>query len=230
MKRFYYYSDRQLDGLRWMARVMEFGVSLSCTVAINELFTAHMSLREDRLLYRREVKMAANNAIKKAEIKKGNIMSAMKDEVFYDAYSDLAIDLSEDLMSMLRFNIKQELDKARHPKAATMADVETARVMLFLAKQQYDSVLQEAKDRWDLPDRMLQNWQEFNMKDILDFWEKTCDMIYRGKSVNLNTPNILSVVEKIGRAFGDGEYIEICLQAARQARPNFFNDIVCIER
>lgn len=209
---------------------MEFGVSLSCTVAINELYIGHLALREDKDLFKREVKKIANDAIRRAEIKRGGIMAAMKDSVFYDTYSDMSIDLSEDLMTMLRINVKQELDRARHPKAKTMADVETSRVMLFLCKQQYDSVIDEAEKRWELPSSITRKWQEFDLKDVLDVWEKACDVIYKGKAVDLNTPSILSVVEKIGHAFGDGEYIERCLQAARQARPNFFNDIVRIER
>lgn len=233
MKHFVYQTKAQLEGLRWMARVVEFGVSLSFTVAIHMLYIGHLALREDKDMFRREAKKYANEAIRRADIKKARVMAAMKDYRFYDAYSDLAIDLSENLMTMLRFNVKQELDKARHPKANAMADIESARIMLFLAKQQYDSVIGEGRDKWHLPKQILYQWGEFDLCDVFNSWELAVDTIYQttyqGISIDMNTPNILAVVDKIGHAFGDGEYIEECLKAAKAERPGFFNDFIIVE-
>ena len=39
-KKLEYDTDRELDGLRWLARVIDFGVSLTIATAINELYTS----------------------------------------------------------------------------------------------------------------------------------------------------------------------------------------------
>lgn len=230
MKRFYYQTKEQLDGLRWMARVIEFGVSLSCTVAINELYIGHLALREDRISFCREVKKYANEAVRRADMLRARTLAVMKDRTFYDVYSDTAIDLAEPLVTMLRINIKQILDRGNFKRSKMIADIETARVMLFLAKQQYDSVIEEGGTRWHLPQHILRQWGEFDLGVVLDYWDKVCEILYQGKTIDLNTSEIESVVKRIGVAFGEGEYVETCLAEAKKARPDFFNDFVYVEK
>ena len=66
MKHFVYQTKAQLEGLRWMARVVEFGVSLSFTVAIHMLYIGHLALREDKDMFKREAKKYANEAIRRS--------------------------------------------------------------------------------------------------------------------------------------------------------------------
>lgn len=50
IKRVSYYSNKDLEGLRWAARIIEFGVGLEVSAAFNAMTNATVLLREEKSL------------------------------------------------------------------------------------------------------------------------------------------------------------------------------------
>lgn len=61
IKKYTYTTDKELEGLRWASKVVDFGVSLTAMAALNELTTAYVMLRERKDIFRREAKHMANS-------------------------------------------------------------------------------------------------------------------------------------------------------------------------
>lgn len=225
MKRIPFTTNDQLEGLRWAAKTIDFGVSLTLIAALNEVNTAYIMLRERKDLFRQKLKKLANIAATKADQQKATVLASMKDRNFFDIYSDKVIDLAEDDITKFRIGLKQTLDDNKHPDAELISYIEVARTMLEMAMHQFWKVIGTAREDFGgYP--FGKYFHEFDSTDTLAAWEKVCDIVYQGKTINLNTERNEQLFNALGIKFAEGDYVDICLKEAMISDPEFKNHII----
>lgn len=219
-KHIIYYNDAELDALKYCAKVMDFGVSLTLTAALNELLNAFLMIRDNRNIYKQQVKFLANQAEKSASLQKATIMCAMRHRKFYDDYSDKVIDLAENDIDNFRNSIIDLLKKNNHTDCELIAQCEVARVLLVLAKQHYDTTLQATKDKFKC--RMPDTFPEFNCISVLGSWNKLCGILFKNRpSTDLNTNEIKHQFDVLAKGFSNGAYVDECKKEAMMLNPDF---------
>lgn len=228
-KRVTYSTDKQLEGIKYMAKIIDFGVSLTIATAFNELYTAHMMLRERKDLYKHEVKRFANEAVERAKMKRAQMISLMANRNFFDTYSDKVIDLSENDITLFRISLKQTLDKAKYPNSELISYIETARALLDASTLQFAEVAKATRE-----DYGEYTWEktfiEFDVSDVLKSWDRVCYLIYHSREdINLNTPESTQLFDGLCRKFADGVYVEACLEEAHEAEPEFVENKVILK-
>lgn len=225
MKKFRYSTQKELDGLMWASRVIDFGLALTNAAALNELTTAYVMLRDRKDIYRHMVKRLANETMKQASLKQTEMRSVMKSKLFFDTYSDKVIDLAEDDITLFRISIKQTLDDFDFPDSEIVSYIETARSMLELASAQFKSIMNTA--RIDYKYDYTTTFYEFNLESVLNAWDKVCFHLYSNKAnIDLNTQRNLALFNKMGESFANGTYVQPCLNEAQKVEPNFQNEII----
>lgn len=229
MKRVVYYTDEQLQGLNWVARMIDFGVSLTNHVAINEVYTAHLKLRERRDLYKREVKKAANDAVRRMEAKRGRMLALMANRKFFDTYNDRVIDLAANDVTLFRLSIQQTLRQANCDNDELLAYMETARDLLKTATIQFNGVCEEAEKKYGKYP-YAEVFCEFDMSDVLKSWERVYKLLDNtSTNVDLNTTQSQGLFENLRRRLEGGEYIEECLKAAHDEVPEFVENHILVK-
>lgn len=224
-KKIIYYNKVELEALRYCARVMDFGVSLTLTAALNEMLNAYLLLREDKR-FRHKLKQLANEADRKATMQKATIMSVMRDRKFFDDYSDKVIDLAEKDITDFRMGIKQMLDENGIKDSELIAQCETASVLLKLSVEHYHVTISKTKEKFKC--RLPDSCPEFNAENLTNTWDAVCKLLYsnRQEDVDLNAEQNRILFEKMAKGFCDGQYTKECLQEAQRLHPEFTeNDI-----
>lgn len=214
-----YYTKRQKEGIETAASIINFGVSLTVASAINELYTAHMILRECKDVYCREVKMLANKALNNDRRRRAGMLSVMCNRDFFDTYCDKVIDLTENDITKFRLSMKQILDNHKVERADLLSYVETARSMLELAKLQFEAVCRNTcRDYAAYKYEAL--FSEFDVTDVFLPWHRMSRILYASEEdINLNTDVSGGLFEKIVSNFADGVYSKACMQEADRAYP-----------
>lgn len=238
-KRITYSTKKQLEGVRWTSRVIDFGVSLTINIAFNELYTAHMMLRERKDLYRQKIKKQANDTIRLVDAKKAQILNLMANRKFFDTYIEKVVDISEKDISVFRESIRKTIEQANGKNAELISYIETARSLTNAAVAQFEEVMKTSRElygsfEWKQPFynfKWEQTFCEFNCSDILKSWDALCKMIYDSNSdIDLNTKETNKLFDDICEKFADGFYVKECLQEAHEECPDFItNDIVVKE-
>lgn len=223
-RRIYYENDLELEGMRWLAKVVDLGVGLSVRASTNEMLNAYLYIRERKDIYKQKVKMLCNQAMNAAKRKETLICAIMKDRGFWDDYCDKVVDSSEQDILLLRIAIKQELDKAGCKESDLLSRVETARILLAMTTKQYELAIEEAKQKFKRD--FFDEFREHYMIHILGLWESMCDILGKGISVNLNTPAVDNAFDAVCKKFGEGKYIDECMKEAENNHPLFSNDII----
>lgn len=225
-KKLIYQTQAELDGIRYAAKTIDFGVSLSVTLALNELYTAHMMLRERRDVYRHGLKQSANDAIRRADLCKERMYSEMSSRKFFDVFSDRVIDEAEPDVAVFRLSLKQTLDANRYPDSCLVSNVETARALLDMAHGHFANTVRYARENY-APYNYAVAFSSFDCADVLTSWNKVCRVLYNSESnINLNTEQSLAAFDIIERKLVDGVYLKPCMKEALKAFPEFKNDIL----
>lgn len=223
-KRYSYTNQKDLDGLRWTSRVVDFGVSLTNTAALNELTIAFVMLRDRKDIYRHSVRRFANEAILAADRKRQAMFSVMANREFFDTYSDAVIDLAERDIVMFRIGIKQTLDDHGVEDSELFSYMETARTILDMAKTHFEISMETARN--DFGFDYSKTFAEFNVRDVFDLWGRACESAYRNESnVDLNTERNVMMFNQMAKKFADGDYVDACLKGAVAEFPDFANEI-----
>lgn len=228
-KKIYYEDEKDLEGLKWTAKVVDFGVGLSVIAAINEVYAASGYLRDHPDLYRFKVKHFCNLAVKSATLMENEIKNSMKSQSFWLDYSDKVIDEAEQDILLFRLSVKQELDNAKIKDSYLLSFVECARVMLDMSVKLFDGVMEASREKFGREYKKY--FTEFRCGDVFGFWEKMCELLYKGKTVDLNTNNIKGLFDKMCDKFAGGEYIHACLEEAQRNNPEFEeNDVRIVNK
>ena len=207
-------SKKEVIGIKWIARVIDFGVSLTVIEALNDGLNAFLAVRENKKVYRHKVKQLANEAEKKMSLKKTAILSEMKYKKFFDTYSDAVIDLAETDVQDFRSSIKKVLDENNVHDSDMIADVETARVMFVLATIHYNSVMEAAKSKFGNCHKELFN--HFDLTDIRQTWERLCHLIYANHTADLNTESVQKRYDQMSDKFVNGFYVSDCVKEVKK--------------
>ena len=226
-KRIYFYGAKDLEGLKWIAKVVDFGVGLTIRATTNEMLNTYLYLRERKDIFRQKVKMLCNSAMEEVKHKETEIKSNMKDKRFWDDYCDKVVDSSENDILMLRISVKQELDNVGCKDSDLLSRVETVRIMLDMCTKQYEEAMKQARHKYGR--NFSKEFNEYYMKSVLLCWDRVCDMLYRGVSVDLNTPRVKVAFDAMCKKFADGSYIDECLTEAKKTNPGFENTIIVKE-
>lgn len=239
LKRVVYETDRELEGLEWLANVIDFSVSLTVFTSINELYTAHMMLRDRKDLYKHKVKLYANEACDAAKVKYGQELSLMTNRGYFDTYADKVVDLAADDITKFRISIKQTLDNNKYDNSELVSYIETARALLDAAKIHFQVVVETAAEDYseDLPNmpkavhkmilkkKWTETFAEFNMERVLKSWEKVCNIVYINKGdIDLNTKRSTELFDNLCRKFSNGDYVDACMKEANEQYPEFLEN------
>lgn len=216
-------SEKEVIGIKWIAKVMDFGVSLTVIEALNDGLNAFLAVRGNKKVYRQKVKQLANEAEKKMSLKKVAILAEMKDKKFFDTYSDAVIDLAEKDVQDFRSSIKKVLDENNVHDSDMIADVETARVMFVFATIHYNSVMEAAKSKFGNCHKELFN--HFDLTDIRQAWERLCHLLYANQTADLNTESVQEKYDQMSEKFVNGVYVSDCVKEAKKACPYVYDEI-----
>lgn len=214
-------TEKQLVGVKHTAKIIDFGLSLVISTAFNEVYTAHMMLRERRDLYRREIKMFANQTLERLGKQRREMMNLMSDREFFDAYSDHAIDLAENDVTLLRIGVKQVLDDENIPNAEILSYMIVSRALLEMSVVWFKDIITNAKKdygeyRWEYV------FNEFDCSNVLKYWDMVCMRLYvTDKNIDLNTERCSQLCKNLYMKFRDGVYIHACMKEANEERPEF---------
>lgn len=223
-KKIYYNTEKELEGLKWTAKVIDFGVGLTVMAALNEVYSAASMLRDYKKLYRNEVKRLCNIAVEKADLRRGEIKGKMKHVGFWSDYSDKVIDEAEPDITAFRIAIKQELDKAKIPNSDIISRIECARTMLDMSIIQFDAMAETAQDKYGRNYR--NDFIEYRASDVFTWWGKMSDILYKSYSLDLNTKNVICMFDRMSQKFAEGEYIQACMTEAIRNNPDFIENAI----
>lgn len=217
-----YQNDKQLQGIQWVAKNASLSVSLTVAAAFNELYTAHMFLREHRDVFRNEVKRFANEAELRARRKRRLMLDIIANRQFFDTYSDKVIDLAESDITQFRISVQQKMDDAGCRESELLSYVETARVMLTAADMHFDGIMRLAHETYGGYD-YEGAFCEFCVSDVQKSWSRMCDILYTnvGPDIDLNTKQSEQMFGVIGDSFRQGKYIDACLREAHAEQPEW---------
>ena len=217
-RRVVYYGEKDLEGLRWTARIIDFGIGLAVTASFNELRSSYAFLRESPL-FRQSVKKDTNHVLRMVKQRECEIRSIMKSKSFWDDYSDTVIDLANNDVTLFRIAIKSVLDKNGFKDSNLVSYMETARVLLEMTEQHFDAVMADAKERYGR--NYSAEFACYDMEPIRRAWERVTDAIYVGSPIDLNTKEVDMMFKRIDKKFAEGEYIQECLKVAMDSHPEF---------
>lgn len=228
MKRVTFRTDRELDGLVWCAKIMDFGTSLMIKAACNEVACAFVLLRDSRM-FRQKVKQMANKAVREADRKVTELLGVMHNRVFYDDYSESVIEAAGHDISMFRLSLKSVMDRAGIADSLLYAHVETARALLNMCVIQFRDTVDLAWKRYGRD--YSPNFREFDVSHLFEAWSSLCDLLYRNEAADLNTKETIALWNILCRKFGNGEYVKECMRVACDNHPEYdYNEIIVTER
>ena len=109
MKRVYYYSERDLELMKKVAKSIDFGVSLDIIAALNESSTAIYHLQREKDIYKREVKKMVGDIMREMSRTNQEVKKPMIHKGFFFEYSDTVIDVCSDDIAAFRISIEETL-------------------------------------------------------------------------------------------------------------------------
>ena len=226
-KKVYYYGEKDLQGMRWTARTVDFGVGLSVIAAINELYSAQSLLLDRPDLFHYGVRRLGNLAVHAASRREVEIKCNMKDQSFWLDYSDRIIHEAKTDITLFRVAIKTELDKAHFPDSHLYSYIECARVLLEMSITQFDCIMEKAQQQWGRDYK--KDFLEYRLGEESRYWNKMCEELYKGYDIDLNSEHVTSMFNKMCMKFADGAYIDACMAEARKKNPNFLSNVIDVK-
>ena len=229
MKRIFYQTPQQLEALKFVAKEMDFGVSLTVTAALNEFINFYILLRDNKKYFRQRIKQLANEIDKCAIIQRTNIMSEMKNKKFFFDYSDRVIDAADEHISLFKESLRKHLNEGGCKDSELIAECEVTRLLFFIAVDHYDLTMEYGKNNFKCT--MVHDFGEFNLIQIKQKFEKLCDYLYATQSfVELNTEENERLYKIMCKGFLRGEYVSECLKTAKQENPNLNYNVKLVEK
>lgn len=226
-KTVYYENEKDLQGLKWAAKTLDFGVGLELSATFNEMRSAYVMLMPRKDLFRHKVKMYARKAMDAIDHREAEIKETMIDKKFWYEYSDSVIDFAQTDITRFRISIKQVMDNVGFRDSELIANVETARVLAEMCIQQYDIVIEDGRKKFGKD--YSASFPEYRITKIFHLWQLMCDELYKGVSIDLNTPETSAMFDIMCRKFANGDYIDSCLKEAQKTNPDFENAVIVRE-
>ena len=124
MKRVYYYSERDLELMKKVAKSIDFGVSLDIIAALNESSTAIYHLQREKDIYKREVKKMVGDIMREMSRTNQEVKKPMIHKGFFFEYSDTVIDVCSDDIAAFRISIEETLKENNFKYAELFSFIE----------------------------------------------------------------------------------------------------------
>ena len=227
-KKIGYYGEKDLEGLKWVARIIDFGHGLLVSSCINEMYNADSYLRSKPDIFKGEVRKWCNHAFREAKFTMYKIQENMRHKKFWEDYSDTVIDVAQQDIMLFRLSIEQTLKNSGIVDSEMLAAVETARVLLDMGVRQYEELMKEVKGRFGRD--YTKEFSEFRLDRIFKCWSKMCDELYKGLKADLNNKNTKGYFDIICKKFSEGAYINYCLKEAYKNNPDFTENKVEVKK
>lgn len=224
MKRVIFRNEKELEGLKWTARCVDFGIGLMVASSINEMTTTYsFFLIERKDIFKGQVKFCCNNAFKEAKRTEYEIKAQMVNKQFWLDYSDTVIDVAAEDVKKFRTAIQDTLEEYGVKDAQMLSYVETTRVLLNLAVEQYKVIMNRAREKFgrDFSDV----FKEYRLDKAFYWWQRMCEVICQGKG-ELNNEKTNILFDTMCQKFIAGEYIQACLKEAQKNNPKFIENKV----
>ena len=125
MKRVYYYSERDLELMKKVAKSIDFGVSLDIIAALNESSTAIYHLQREKDIYKREVKKMVGDIMREMSRTNQEVKKPMIHKGFFFEYSDTVIDVCSDDIAAFRISIEETLKENNFKGSLEVVDGNT---------------------------------------------------------------------------------------------------------
>lgn len=237
MKKVVYHSKIEREALEYTSKIIDLGVGLLVYAALNELFTAHVFLRQSRFFHH-SIKKRANIALVMRNRKVEELRDIVLDKKFADSYWDAILDAYGKDVALLRREIENTLKEAKHPDYELISQVEVARVLLESAKIHYEESIKDCTAKFLVKDMegmrnvsLFDTFREFYIDNIYREWDAVCKELYSHQKVDIELTNerTTEVYEMIADRFAKGEYIEKCLAIAREENPQYSNAKIKVE-
>lgn len=226
-KKIYFSNEKELAGMREVAKAVDFGVGLAVMWAFSEIISTYCAFMEHKHLFRHEVKQLCKRAVRMSELRSVAIKSNMKSGSFWEDYSDAVIDAANNDVTVFRLALKKTLDDAKCKYSELYAYAECARVLLDMSVKYYDTIIDNAKQKYGKD--CSSDFREYRVGDILQVWDEMCRRLFVG-SANLNTPRVDAAFAVMCKKFANGDYISQCLEEAHRKNPDFLeNNIEVVE-
>lgn len=224
MKKVTYTTANELECLKYLSKCYDFALSLCITLALSELDTAVVMLREERM-FRQEMKRYVNNTLREADKKRMQINNVMSSKGFFETYSDEVIDLANNDVRSFQRALRNVLVKHHIADADLLSQVETARCLIEVCVLDFEQVSKDAMRRFGV--NRSEVFEEFNMSKVYYWYEKATELIYTGRgNVTLITPTTSRLWNKFHKKIAEGAYITGCLNAAKAEHPDFMNSVI----
>lgn len=221
MKRVYYYSERDLELMKKVAKSIDFGVSLDIIAALNESSTAIYHLQRDKDIYKREVKKMVGDIMREMSRINQEVKKPMIHKGFFFEYSDTVIDVCSDDIAAFRISIEETLKDNNFKYAELFSYIEVARVMCEMSVKHFDTIIRDSIDKGSR--NYTNEFSEFRIGGLLSKWERLCSRLYEGCNIDLNTEKSKEAFDILSDSFGSGKYVEPCLKVASEKYPEFKN-------
>lgn len=240
---------------RWVLGNMQYNVLLSNVAAINETLNAASIIRERPDLYRQRTKQVLNMAMRLTETLKHTYMAYTNHPDLFDEFSEHIIDVTEEdtnrLRNLIRKGIEVRSEKDAGLKewmryrgdsgcgrsnAEIIAWIDAALLLLHLAGEHYNVVIQEGNSRGlkavftsDLPEKAKEEerrrldygslFSAHNPHGLLAQWQKVHGLTDPVPDI-LIEEDVLEQMKAISRNYGQGVYLKQCI-AAMKGHPAF---------
>jgi hypothetical protein len=226
-RKVYYHNERDLEGLKWTSKIVDFGVGLMVTAAINEMHNAYTMLVDRKDLLKGKTKQFCNRAFKEAKLREIFIKENMVSKQFWLDYSDRVIDEAQNDITFFRIAVKQTLDNAKIKDSVLISYIETARTMLDMAVEQYKSIMEQAKKKYGRD--YSKEFASYRLDSVFYWWNQMCGILYKGYSADLNNEYTTGMFDRMCKKFAEGEYIQACLQEAYNNNPDFVDNSIKVK-
>ncbi|SFG75433.1 hypothetical protein [Prevotella sp. KH2C16] len=226
VKRITYGSDRELECLRYLSKCYDFALSLSISLALNELDTAAGMLRDGRM-FRHGLKKYVNNAVREGDRRRAAITGYMVSRGFFESYADRVIDLAEKDIAGFRNSVRRVMEKHGIGDAGLYAQVETARCLLQACVLDFRGIAEEARKKFGVA--RSGDFAEYDVSAVYYWFGKAADILYADidrvhGDIELRTPATARMFNRIHRKIADGEYIGGCMETASEEHPEFMRN------
>ena len=202
----------------WIYANMLYCSPLSSIAALNEMKNAAALLIGRPDIFRHKVKYNVNDAIRKGEQKKAQIMAYQYDRKDFDDFTDNIIDVTEADVTKLRELVRGGLGQDGVAEAELVAWVVTAHLLLCIAVKHYDVLIERAnrEANVDIVSRRMRvinyrsDFQDFCMKGVRDTWRSVVESVNTAPAAVLRN-DILDQLNDIAANYCNGKYLNQCV-------------------
>ena len=237
MKSIKYHNRTEKEALEYTSKLVDFGVTLVVYAALNELLNAYYLLSRSSH-FKKIVKKRANEALRQRNIKVRELKDLVMHQGFAETYWDAIVDACEKDIANFKNAIRNTIEDAGIEPSDLLAEMETSRVLLMMAKIHYEEVIRDCTNKYrtkNLADmkhlNLFDAFHEFYIDGIYKEWDLVCDELYKKKyvTVELENDKTRAAFDVLSDKFAKGLYIDECLNSATVEYPEFSGAKIVVE-